>query len=267
MENSRIITLLTDFGLKDPFAGIMKGVIYGINPDAILVDITHDVRPHDILEAALILGSAYHYFPRGTIHLVVVDPGVGSLRRPVLAETKDYCFVAPDNGVLSRIYSDSGFKRVVEITSKEFFLEEVSRTFHGRDIFAPVASWLSKGKEISAFGKEIEDFVKIPIPEPKTLDSHRIKGEIIYVDSFGNLVSNITQSLYDKKAPPSAKGIVINTGPFEIRTIVRSYLEGEKEKASALFNSWGHLEIFVPLKSACKTLNMGKGQEITVAFI
>jgi S-adenosylmethionine hydrolase len=267
MENSRIITLLTDFGLKDPFAGIMKGVIYRINPDAVLVDITHDVRPHDILEAALVLWSAYRYFPRGTIHLVVVDPGVGSRRRPVLAETADYCFVAPDNGVLSKVYSDPDFKRVVEITLTEFFLEEVSRTFHGRDIFAPVASWLSKGKEVSAFGREIDDFVKIAIPEPEILDSHRIKGEIIYVDRFGNLVSNIPQSLYEKNVSSSRRGIVITLGLFEIRKIVRSYLDGEKEKASALFNSWGHLEIFVPWKSASKALDMGEGQEITVAFI
>ena len=262
-----IISLLTDFGLKDPFVGIMKGVILNINPNVNIVDITHEVESHNILEGAMILGSAYPYLPKGTIFLTVVDPGVGSERRPILAETDDYCFIAPDNGLLSNVYKDTALKKVLEITSSQFFLNEVSDSFHGRDIFAPIASWLSKGTDLSEFGHEIDDYIRISVPKPKS-EHNRIKGEIIYIDKFGNLISNINQSLFEKALSASSKRKVrVAIGPHEIHKISRSYIEAKKDEASALFNSFGNLEIFALMKSASSLFDMEKGEEITVTFI
>src|SRR5437773_2554431 len=160
-----IITLTTDFGLADPFVGIMKGVILGIAPNAQLVDITHDIRAYDILEPAFIIDSAYRYFPDGSVHIVVVDPGVGSARRPIAAVSRGHLFVAPDNGVLSTVLQDE----VYHITNKSLFLDSVSQTFHGRDIFAPVAAHLARGLPIESLGPRILDFVKLPVPRPKPL--------------------------------------------------------------------------------------------------
>src|SRR3990172_12239023 len=166
----KIITLTTDFGTKDPFVGTMKGVILSICPDAILIDITHQIEPYHILEAALTLKASHHFFPVGTVHLAVIDPGVGGPRRPILAETAKYCFVAADNGVLSLVYQDKELKAVRKITAREFFLtledsagspdpakKQVSSTFHGRDIFAPVAAWLARGEDPARFGPLIDD--------------------------------------------------------------------------------------------------------------
>ncbi|HUU50226.1 MAG TPA: SAM-dependent chlorinase/fluorinase [Nitrospinota bacterium] len=268
MEKSRpIITLITDFGLRDPYVGTMKGVMLKINPELSFVDLTHEIESHNILEAAMILGSAYRYFPKDTIHLVVVDPGVGSDRRPILALTDKYYFVSPDNGVLSFVYKDPGLKKVLELGAKRYFLDEVGDTFHGRDIFSPVASWLSKGVDVSSFGDEIHNYVQIPIPESE-LENNRIKGRIVYVDKFGNLVSNIKMSLFRKALSASSKKkFKITLGTLEINEINKYYIEKEKGTASALFNSWGNLEIYVPMKSASKIYGIKKGKKITIDFI
>src|SRR5947209_903704 len=188
-----IITLTTDFGLADPFIGIMKGVMLGIAPNAQLVDITHEIRSFDILEAAFIIDSTYRYFPDGTVHLIVVDPGVGSARRPLAAAAKGHTFVAPDNGVLSfvlRTDSTAQTPSAYWITNHSLFLNSVSQTFHGRDIFAPVAAHLARGTPIESVGPRIVDFVKKTLPKPH-FQGDRLVGTVLHLDKFGNIITNL----------------------------------------------------------------------------
>src|SRR5213596_515672 len=187
-----VIALLTDFGTRDHYAGTMKGVALGICPDATLVDISHDLPAHDVLAGALELAAAYKYFPAGTIFLVVVDPGVGSTRRGIAAEAGEYKFVSPDNGVLTAVLDEHAPKRVVELTERRYARPTVSRTFEGRDRFAPAAAWLAKGTLLPALGRPLTDFHKIDIPQP-TVDagSGTVLGEVLRVDRFGNLITNI----------------------------------------------------------------------------
>jgi S-adenosylmethionine hydrolase len=163
---SQVLTLTSDFGLTDHYVGVMKGVILGINPQLQLVDISHGVQSHDVLDGALTLSQAYHYFPAGTVHLVVVDPGVGSARRPILAVSGKYSFIAPDNGVLSLVYEREERVTVYHVDASHYYLQPVSNTFQGRDIFAPIAAWISKGVEASKIGPEITDYVRFTVPKP-----------------------------------------------------------------------------------------------------
>lgn len=267
---SKIITLTTDFGFSDPFVGIMKGVMLRINPSLQVVDITHQIEPYNILEAALILGLYYSYYPPGTIHVVVVDPGVGSQRRPILAWTKDYYFIAPDNGVLSRVYQDSGFQGVRELTERQYFLEELSSSFHGRDVFSPVAAWLTTGLEQPTLGEKVEDYVRLDIPQPKWVAENEIRGEIVYVDRFGNLTSNISEPMIRQKIASARERerVQIWMGPMEIDGIKRFYAEGKPGELSATINSWGHLEVYMNLGNADQAMGGTKGQpiKITVRF-
>jgi S-adenosylmethionine hydrolase len=170
---SHIITLTTDFGLNDHFVGTMKGVILGINPDAEIVDICNSVQSFDILEGALTIAQSYRYFPVDTINMVIVDPGVGSARRPILVTTEKHRFIAPDNGVLSLVYDREERISVRHITSEHYFLQPTSKTFHGRDIFAPIAAWLSKGLDAAKFGDEITDYARFTMPRPKKSATRR----------------------------------------------------------------------------------------------
>src|SRR5271154_5830562 len=186
-----IITLTTDYGTSDHLVGVMKGVILSINPEVNVVDITHSVLPHDLLDGALTIGQAYKYFPPKTVHVVVVDPGVGTERRPILVAGDTHYFVAPDNGVLSSVYDQSEALYAWNIISEHYFRQPVSNTFHGRDVFAPVAAWLSKSWQTSAFGEPITDLVRFNIPKPKA-SGNIIKGAVLRMDRFGNLITNIT---------------------------------------------------------------------------
>ncbi|MBI2877134.1 MAG: SAM-dependent chlorinase/fluorinase [Candidatus Tectomicrobia bacterium] len=257
---SQIVTLTTDFGLQDPFVGAMKGVMWRIHPRLQLVDITHQIEPYQILEAALVLPAFYPYYPVGTIHLVVVDPGVGGPRRPILAETRDYYFVAPDNGVLSMVYRDPAFQGVREITARHYFLEEISATFQGRDLFAPVAAWLASGVEPAGLGEEIQDYVRLAFPEPQWVGERELGGEILYVDRFGNLISNLPGSMI----PGDRAGVRIRLGPIEIQGINRFYGEGPPGEPQAILNSWGTLEVYIDQGNAHRSLGMGKGQRLSV---
>src|SRR5881397_3007419 len=185
-----VIALLTDFGSRDHYAGAMKGVALAICPDLTLVDITHDLPPHDVLGGALELAACYRYFPAGTIFLVVVDPGVGSTRRGIAAEAGDYKFVAPDNGVLTVVFDETPPKRIVELTERRYARPTVSRTFEGRDRFAPAAAWLAKGVELSALGRPAGPLHHLELPHAK-VGSDEIVGEVLRVDRFGNLITNI----------------------------------------------------------------------------
>src|SRR4030043_902730 len=191
MEHSPIITLTTDFGNRDPFVGIMKGVILNINPSASVIDITHGIGPQKIMEAAFAIEMSFESFPSKTIHVVVVDPGVGSVRRPILVVTDYHYFVGPDNGVFSQIFNLTESLKVIHITAEHYFMSQRSSTFHGRDIFAPVAAWLSRGIDVSKFGDTITDYVKIPLPAPTITAQHTLEGEVVYIDSFGNAMTNI----------------------------------------------------------------------------
>ncbi|MBI1823452.1 MAG: SAM-dependent chlorinase/fluorinase, partial [Nitrospirae bacterium] len=176
-----VITLTTDFGHQDHFVGSVKGVILQINPEIKIVDISHDVPPFSIIKGAFIIASAFRYFPKGSIHVVVVDPGVGSSRKPLLVVSRSGFFLAPDNGILSYIFEEDGPCQIYEITEKKFFLPSVGQTFHGRDIFAPVAAWLSTEMESGSFGKLIENPVKLPIQKPM-IEKNQVTGQIVYID-------------------------------------------------------------------------------------
>src|SRR6266513_2460018 len=211
MAHRPIVTLTTDFGLNDHFVGTMKGVILKIVPNAEIVDICHSVQAFDILDGALALAQAYFYFPPRTVHLVIVDPGVGSARRPIVASSEEYNFVAPDNGVLSLMYAREERLSVRHITSDHYFLQPLSNTFHGRDIFAPVAAYLAKGVVDEKFGEEITDFVRFNAPKPKAVDANTLRGVVLKVDRFGNLVTNITPAdapLLFQPQPPHFKIVI-----------------------------------------------------------
>lgn len=237
---NRLITLLTDFGFEDNFVGIIKGVIMQVNPEAITVDISHKVRPHDIFAAAFLLEGAYKYFPKGSIHAVVVDPGVGTERNIILVKTRDYFFIAPDNGVLGLALKNEPVEKIVEVTNSKYFLRDLSCTFHGRDIIAPVAAFLSKGAGLNRFGKEIRYMREIALP-PLVREPNRIIGKIIYIDSFGNIITNV-------------KGLDIKGISANLRVKIKdkiiaglnkSYSSVEKNSPLNLINSFGYLEISV----------------------
>jgi len=256
-----VIALLTDFGSKDHYAGTMKGVALGICPDATLVDITHDLPAHDVLCAALELAAAYKYFPAGTIFLVVVDPGVGSARRGIAAEAGDYKFVAPDNGVLTAVLEEHPPKRVVELTERKYARPTVSRTFEGRDRFAPAAAWLAKGVELAALGRSAGAFHKLEIPRAQVA-ADRIDGQVLRVDRFGNLITNIDRKSFDKVA---GGPLEIRIGSHVVPRVVSTYAEAAGGDVCALFGSTDHLEIAVNGASAAERLDLGRGALVQIA--
>jgi S-adenosyl-L-methionine hydrolase (adenosine-forming) len=251
-----IITLTTDFGLADPFVGIMKGVILGIAPDAHVVDITHDIRSYDILEAAFLIDSTYRYFPSGTIHVIVVDPGVGSARRPMVAAAKDHIFVAPDNGVLSYILSDvqpPGYS-AYWINNRSLFLNAISQTFHGRDIFAPVAAHLALGIPIESVGPRIVDFVKKSLPKPRP-QGDKLLGTVLRIDKFGNIITNLKRSQL-------GSDFAIRVAGLSITRLCTSFSEAEPGEFFAVEGSTGYIEVALNQGSAAARLNVALGAEI-----
>ena len=193
MSDTRIVTFTTDFGLSDPFVGIMHGVVLNIHPETSLVDICHAVASYDVFDGAWTIAQAYRFFPPRTVHVVVVDPGVGGTRRPIIVETDDYVFVAPDNGVLSLVEMREPKFTVRHVTAERYFLQPVSQTFHGRDVFSPVAGWLSKGVAPAEFGPEISDYVRLSLPVVERIGENSLRGVVLKVDKFGNLITNISE--------------------------------------------------------------------------
>ncbi len=256
-----IIALLSDFGTHDHYAGTMKGVMLGICPEATLVDISHDLIPHDVLGGALELAASYRYFPAGTIFLTVVDPGVGSSRRGIAAEAGDYRFVAPDNGVLTAVFSEIPPRKVVELTERRYARPTVSRTFEGRDRFAPAAAWLAKGIELSALGRPAGAPVQIEMPSPHVVGD-RLSGQVLRVDRFGNLVTNIDRRTFEKVAQGGS--IQIQAGGHDVQRLVATYAEAPAGEICALFGSTDHLEIAANADSASERLRLGRGAEVTV---
>jgi S-adenosylmethionine hydrolase len=258
-----IITLTSDFGSRDAFAASVKGVILLTNPLAQIVDITNEISPQDIWEAAFTLKSAYRYFPKGTVHLAVVDPGVGSGRRPILVVTESYYFVGPDNGLFSLIYHEAERIRVHHITAGHYFLPSPGPTFHGRDIFAPVSAWIAKGIPSENFGEEITDYVRLNIPVPKTT-GNSIDGHIVHIDRFGNIITNITfrdiQLLQPANSDLSAMSV--NLAGKEIKGLKKYYAEAVPGTLGAIINSSGALEIFLFKQNARTVLSVKRGESV-----
>lgn len=262
----RLITFTTDFGLNEHYVGTMKGVILSINPSAQIVDICNSVQSFDVLDGALTIAQAYRYFPSDTVHLVIVDPGVGTGRRPLLVTTERHIFVAPDNGVLSLVYDHEERVSVRGITAEHYFLQPVSSTFHGRDIFAAVVGWLSKGVEVSKFGDEIADYVRFAAPKPKAINDKLLKGVILKVDKFGNLITNITPHDLPLLFAPDPPRFKVLIGKSEITKMKGAYAEGTPGEVFCILNSMGYLEIASHRGAAASIVSAGKGSDVGVLF-
>jgi S-adenosyl-L-methionine hydrolase (adenosine-forming) len=262
----RLITLTTDFGLNDHFIGTIKAVLLGIVPDATIVDICHSVQAFDVLDGALTISQAYSYFPSGTIHMVIVDPGVGTARRPIILTAERYQFIAPDNGVLSMIYDREERLSVRHVTAEHYYLQPVSNTFHARDIFAPIVGYLAKGVDPDRFGDEITDYVRFAAPRPKPVDGSTIRGVVLKVDRFGNMITNITPQdapLLFQPEPPPFKIVV---GKKEITQIHTAYAQGAPGELFGILGSMGYLEIAANRGAAAQVVGAGKGTDVNVTL-
>jgi S-adenosylmethionine hydrolase len=258
-----ILAFLSDFGLKDPYVGIVKAVMLGINPAMHIVDISHQVTSQDIMGGAFILGSTFREFPHGTVFLAVVDPGVGSPRADLLAVTEHYTFLTPDNGLLSMVFRYC--KKVIcfRIENSRYFRHPVSATFHGRDIFAPVAAHLSLGVKPHSFGSPCPDPVRLPWPEPVIREQY-IEGEVIYIDGFGNLILNIPADLIQHRGSVG-KEFKANIKKMKL-PLLSTYSDVAKGKPLALIGSSGFLEVAVNQESAAEVFGAGVGEAVVVGF-
>ena len=255
-----IITLTTDYGTTDHLVGTMKGVILKINPDVTIVDISHNVTAYDLLDGALTIGSAYSYFPPKTIHVVVVDPGVGTERRPLLVSAQNQYFIAPDNGVLSVIFEREDNVVVRHANVEHYYLNPVSKTFHGRDVFAPVAAWLTKGWQTPSMGDEITDYKKFSMPKPKEADGG-LKGVVLRVDAFGNLVTNFRAEHLAENARENGN-FKMQVGTQAVTKLVDTFAHGAAGEPIAYVGSSGYIEIGVNKGSAARTLALGRGTPV-----
>ena len=272
-----IITLTTDFGLADAYVAVMKGVILGINPEAKLIDICHTIKPRNIQQAAFVLSTAYPYFPAGTVHLVVVDPGVGTERRAIILSTPSAHFVAPDNGVLSSVVTRSSAMpretylngqielppglEAVAITSPQFWRSPVSPTFHGRDIFAPVAARLSLGSPATDFGETVTSVTMLPLSYPQLTSENTLTGHIRHIDNFGNLITDIRSD----DLPRETQSITVAVSHQLISGLSQTYADGDG--LLALIGSSGYLEIALKDGNAGSFLNAEIGNDVTVKLI
>lgn len=252
-----LITLTTDFGLRDPFVGIMKGVILAINAEAQLVDLTHQIKSFDVLEGALALAQSYPHFPPGTIHLVVVDPGVGSARRPIMVSAHQAHFIGPDNGVFGLVYERESPVEVRHLTAERYFRKPVSQTFHGRDIFAPTAAWLSKRVEPEGFGELITDYVGLQVPKPEKMGPAHLRGAVLHIDKFGNVITN-----FRPEDLPAGGEFRLTVNQRTVAGLVTSYAAGEPGEVVAIIGSAGFLEIAAPQASAAETLAVRRGMKV-----
>ena len=286
-----LITLTTDYGLDDPFVGIMKGVILSIKPDARIIDITHNIEPHNILQAARVLNATYPWYPKKTIHIVVVDPDVGGAesgknsitkkktshsnksvlslitegrgpvgKRPILIQSQFQTFIGPDNGVLTPALGSKS--KVYELNNQKYFLKNISNTFHGRDLFAPVGAWIANGIPPSKMGPRLLTPTELNMPEA-TQKNQWIEGEIIYIDHFGNATTNISLELIEKTYS-STDTIEISAGKEKINGLVTGYYQVSLGQPGAILNSWNQLEIFCRENSAEKKLALKLGQLVTL---
>ncbi len=273
-----LLVFTTDFGLTDSYAGVMKGVALGVNPELRLIDLTHRIAPQNVLQGAFVLGVSYRYFPANAIHVAVVDPGVGTSRRPILLQTPHGSFVAPDNGLLSRVLSEylpdpparpgtaevPSALRAFHLTNPDYWLRPVSSTFHGRDVFTPAAAHLSLGVAPESLGEPTAELAWQPQPQPRVAPEG-IRGEIIYCDGYGNLISNIPAALLEGRELDE-----VHIRGRAIGRLSAAFLDGSDGPSPpelvALFGSHGYLEVAVPNGSAAAALSAGPGEPVTVAF-
>ncbi len=256
-----LITLTTDFGTRDSFVGIMKGVIARINPGAVVVDLTHGIPPQNILVAATTLSHAVRYFPQKAIHVAVIDPGVGSARRPILVEVDGTYFLGPDNGVLSLAWEGRQPNRIIHLSNPAYHLHPTSRTFHGRDIFAPAAAYLSLGITPEAFGESLDDYVRVGRAKVVKTEGS-LEGEIVYIDGFGNLFTNIQEQ---DLAEFDGKNLAIAVGDLTIRGLAPRYSAAAAGQPVALINSWGVLEIALNMGNLGRSLGIKSGEKVSVS--
>ncbi len=264
MDRRPIVTLLTDFGYQDPFVGIMKGVILSLCPMAALVDLCHETAAYDVLAGSFLLQSAVRFFPHGTIHVAVVDPGVGGPRRPLLAQIDDQFFVAPDNGLLSYPMSNGTVRAVRAITAREYLLEPVSATFHGRDVFAPVAGYLARGVSVERFGPEIADAVRLVIPRSRHDPIGRLTGQVIWVDRFGNCVTTITQEDLETFAAGAGGRIRVVLGARVLGGVVSHFEEAGPGGYAAIIGSTGYLELFANRGNLARRWGVAAGSPVSL---
>jgi S-adenosylmethionine hydrolase len=262
---SRIIALLTDFGQRDPFVGTMKGVMLGINPEVQLIDISHEITPQHIREAAIVLAASWAYFPPRTIFVVVVDPGVGGTRRPLIVETADHLFVAPDNGVLAPALERAGVRRVTHATERRYFRQPISRTFHGRDVFAPLAAWLSRGIQAEDIGATVDEYQHLDIPRPRVGADDELLGEVIYQDRFGNLITNIAEAwAMEVWGAAPWQGLEVAIEATVIRGLDAYYAQRPPEELGIIINSWGLFEVFANGGSAAQATGAVEGSPVRI---
>jgi S-adenosylmethionine hydrolase len=261
----RIITLLTDFGTEDYFVGAMKGVILTRSPAAVIVDITHAIPPQDVRAGTFTLGAVYDNFPTGSIHLAVVDPGVGSDRRPVLVEAAGHLFVGPDNGLFSMILDRVPDGKVRHVTNNDYFLPNPSSTFHGRDIFAPVAAALAQGLRPEELGPIIQDPVRFGFAECESLmDGSSMVGRVIHIDHFGNCVTNFA---WDQLQPLlTARSLCLRVKEYEIHQLSRNYSEATAGEPFVIIGSAGFLEISLRCSSAARELKITVGDSVNLVM-
>ncbi len=257
-----IVTLLTDFGHKDPFVGIMKGVILSLCPAAVLVDLCHETAAYDILSGSFLIQSAVRFFRAGTIHVTVVDPGVGGPRRPILAQIDDQFFVAPDNGLLSYSMASGSIQALRVITAREYLLPQRSATFHGRDVFAPVAGHLARGVPPERFGPEIADPVHLPIPRPHRDPSGRLVGEVVWIDHFGNGITNIAGEELGAFMREQTRCLRAVLAGREVGPVVQFFGEVAPGGGGAVIGSTGHLELFINQGNLARTWGVGTGASV-----
>lgn len=260
-----VVTLITDFGDRDYFVASMKGVMLGINNQTRIVDISHKVAAHSIEEAAFLLNSCYHYFPDGTIHVVVVDPTVGSSRRGLLVTTSRFFFVAPDNGVLSYIYDNELDVEVRQIENRQFRLDSQGATFDGRDLFAPSAAWLTRGQTPGAYGRLVKDYETLPIEKPEVRKGV-LHGRVAYIDHFGNIITDITSDdIKSLQEVTKKKDISIQLGEVSMNELRTHYEQGSPDTPNALINSNGYVEIFLQQGRVSDTLGVNLGTALQVS--
>ncbi len=257
-----LVTLLTDFGETDYFVPSMKGVILGINPQARILDLSHRIPPHGVEQAAFFLKSCYEYYPDGTVHVVVVDPDVGSDRRALLVSTARYFFIAPDNGVLSYVLQEETSVEVRAIENKQYRLDSAGATFDGRDLFAPSAAWLTKGQMPGSYGRLIRDYVTLPDDSPK-MHEDVLQGRIIYIDHFGNAITNVTpDDMETFRSVTKQNSTGLKVGEMTINGLKAYYGEGATGLPEMLINSNGYLEIFVKQGRAADRCDLQVGQRV-----
>ncbi|MDQ3071557.1 MAG: SAM-dependent chlorinase/fluorinase [Acidobacteriota bacterium] len=256
-----IVAFLTDFGTRDHYAGVMKGVVLSICPESTVIDVSHDLPPHDVAAAAYELAATYKFFPAGTIFVTVVDPGVGSTRRGIAVEAGDWKFVAPDNGVLTMVLRETPAKRAVELTERRYARPTISRTFEGRDRFAPAAAWIAKGTAMTALGRPAHDLVELDLPGMEET-REEIQGAVVRIDRFGNAITNIDRKAFDRLA--AGRAVVIEALGKPVARIVATYTDIGPGEVCALFGSTEHLELAVQSGSAAEKIGLTFGSQIAV---